>query len=85
MSYPVANNMRNRLKTWKDETVGDFRNIGNMVMHRIEYGSPPVVDIANDAVLSARTTLDAKQARIQRRRQLLGMKYEPWNGEIGSK
>ena len=80
----IGDRVRQGIQQWVQDATEDAQNLINMVVHRIQYGSPPLIDPSEDAMVSTRAALDAKQERIRRRRMLLGLPYEPWNG-VGGK
>jgi hypothetical protein len=69
-----------RLRAFVDEIKKDVDGAASVVMHRINYGSPPLFDESEDVTVSPIVSLSQKQKRIQRRRALLGLPYEPWTG-----
>ena len=65
-------------KTFVDEVRSDVDDVVQLVMHRIQFGSPPLLAPTEDTGVSPMVSMTQKQKRIQRRRDLLGLPYEPW-------
>ena len=67
-----------RRKTFADEVRSDVNDLVSLVMHRVQFGSPPLLAPTEDTGVSPMVSMLQKQKRIQRRRDLLGLPYEPW-------
>ena len=73
--------MVDRFKSaYVDDVKKDVGNAIDIVVHRIEFGSPILLDESEDLTVSPAIALSLKQERIRRRRLLLGLKWEPWQG-----
>jgi len=62
------------------EVRSDVNDLVKVVMHRIQYGSPPLLGASDELGVSDVLVMQQKQKRIQRRRSLLGLPYQPWQG-----
>jgi len=61
-----------------DEVRSDVDRIADMVVHRIKYGSPPLLDPSEDLGLPSGLAMFFKGKRIERRRKFLGLEYREW-------
>jgi hypothetical protein len=71
---PIAD----RLNAWVNRARQDVKTVVDTAQHRMDYGSPPLLDPSEDVGLSPNVSLSAKQERIFRRRELLGLENEPY-------
>lgn len=67
-----------RRKRFVDEVKEDVNAAIEVVLHRAQYGSPPLLAPSEDSGVSPMVALKQKQRRIQRRRTLLGLPYQEW-------
>lgn len=70
--------LRARGKEYIDQVRKDVDGMAKKVLHRVRYGSPPLMVESEDLAISPIAALAAKQARIRRRRILFGLPFEEW-------
>lgn len=76
----IGDRFRNGIREWTNEAERNAKNLLDTVSHRVQFGSPPLLDPSEEAATSSFAAMQAKQDRIRRRRKLLGLPYEDWNG-----
>ena len=68
----------------RDHVATSANNLVTTLHHRIEYGSPTMVNMGFGVIFaSAYAPPQLRQDRIRRRRQLIGLKYEHWEPPKG--
>ena len=82
----IGDRLRNGVDEWTKEARRNAQSILDTMSHRVQFGSPPLLDPSEDVAASSFAAMQAKQDRIRRRRKLLGLPYEDWNGvgNVGS-
>jgi hypothetical protein len=76
----IGDRLRNGVTNWTSEAERNVRNVIDTVSHRVQFGSPPLLDPSDEVAASSFAAMQAKQDRIRRRRKLLGLPYEDWPG-----
>lgn len=68
-----------RLQEYWREKREQFSQIANMVFHRIEYGSPILLQPADDLGIPPTLSMRFRQESIKLRRKVLGLPYKEWS------